>query len=182
MKKSFIIIAATLLAVGCASDSIRNTVVEDNYRPIGFGESYIGKKTKAFVGEINDSASLAKDGNTLKVWGWKNVKDVKTQVFNNQKVTFKAASTQATTNWEYSPLKYWDMAAKNYLFIAVAPDTSIFTLSSDTLVQLTGITKPVLALYDNNGASKITSSNTEAVDFLVADKEEYNYQSRRKRS
>ena len=74
MKKSLFIIAAAALVVGCASDGIRNNVVEDNTVLIGFGDSYIGKKTKAVVGEINDSASLAKDGSTLKVWGWKNVK------------------------------------------------------------------------------------------------------------
>lgn len=170
MKKSLFIIAAAALVVGCASDGIRNNVVEDNTVLIGFGDSYIGKKTKAVFGEINDSASLAKDGSTLKVWGWKNVKNVKTQVFNNQRVAFNSASSQETTSWEYTPLKYWDLSAKEYLFLAVAPDTAKFTLNSDTLVELTGLTNLVAPLYDNNGASKVTSANTKAVDFLVADK------------
>lgn len=168
MKKSLFIIAAAALVVGCASESIRNNVIEDTNVLIGFGDSYIGKKTKAVFGEINDSASLAKDGSTLKVWGWKDVKGVKTQVFNNQKVEFKSTSQQATTKWEYTPLKYWDMAAQKYLFIAAAPDTADFTVT-DTLIKCVNIS-PVLALYDSNGSSAITDATTKAVDYLVADK------------
>jgi hypothetical protein len=169
MKKSLFIIAAAALVVGCASDGIRNNVVEDNTVLIGFGDSYIGKKTKAVVGEINDSASLAKDGSTLKVWGWKNVKGTKTQVFNNQRVAFNSASAQQTTKWEYTPLKYWDMAAQSYLFIAAAPDTVDFSITTDTLIKCVNIS-PVLALYDSNGSSAVTPSTTKAIDYLVADK------------
>lgn len=169
MKKSLFIIAAAAIVAGCASDGIRNTVYNDMNVPIGFGDSYLGKKTKAFVGEMSDSASLAKDGNTMKVWGWKDVKGTKTQVFNDQLVQFNSASTQTTTKWEYSPLKYWDMAANKYLFVAAAPCISDVTISSDTLIQVTNIA-PVLALNNKNGASAITAANTTAVDYLVADK------------
>lgn len=169
MKKSLFIIAATALIVGCAENGIRSNVIEDTNVPIGFGDSYLGKKTKATFGEINDSASLAKDGSTLKVWGWKEVNGVKTQVFNNQKVEFKSTSQQATTKWVYAPLKFWDMAAQKYLFIGVAPDTVDFTLTSDTLVKCENIS-PVLALFDSAGVSQIKPADTEAIDYLVADK------------
>ena len=170
MKKSLFIIAAAALVVSCSSDSIRNNVIEDTTVPIGFGDSYIGKKTKAVFGEINDSASLAKNGSTLKVWGWKNVKGTKTPVFTDQRVAFNSSSNQSTTKWVYTPLKFWDMSAKEYLFIAAAPDTALFTVGNDTLISCSSITNKVLPLFDNNGSSKVTSSNTKAVDFLVAEK------------
>jgi hypothetical protein len=169
MKKTLFIIATASLIVGCASDSIRNDVVEENNVLIGFGDSYIGKKTKTVFGEINDSASLAKDGSTLKVWGWKDVKGEKTQVFNNQRVEFNSSSTQATTKWEYTPIKFWDMAAQKYLFIAVSPDTADFTIQSDTLIKCVNIS-PVLALFDSAGAAQIKPADTKAIDYLVADK------------
>ena len=104
MKKSLLILGVAAIVASCSqTDTFRD--IDTQEVSIGFGDSYIGKKTKAVFGEINDSASLAKDGSTLKVWGWKNVKNVKTQVFNNQKVEFNSASSQSTTKWEYTPLK-----------------------------------------------------------------------------
>ena len=52
MKKSLFIIAATALVISCSSnDSFKEIETQDV--PIGFGNAYIGKITKANDGEMN---------------------------------------------------------------------------------------------------------------------------------
>ncbi|MGX8690347.1 MAG: hypothetical protein ACSW76_06840, partial [Bacteroidaceae bacterium] len=112
MKKSLFIIAATALVISCSSnDSFKEIETQDV--PIGFGNAYIGKITKANDGEMN-ATTIATNGNTMEVWGWKynaNQNPAYTQVFDNTVVTYNSSSTQTTTSWEYSPLKFWDRAA-----------------------------------------------------------------------
>ena len=66
----------------------------------------------------DNSTSDTKDGlsthhNTFKVWGNKTVGTTKTEVFNDQLVSYGTA-------WTYDPLRYWDKTA-SYNFYAVAP-------------------------------------------------------------
>lgn len=165
MKKSLFIIAAASLVVGCANNEILN-VVEQEEMPIGFSNAYIGKQTKANAGEINSKNALEKNGNTMKVWGWKTYSGTASKVFNGITVTYNSSSSQTTTKWVYSPLKYWDFAA-SYDFYAVAPHNK-FSLDDDTKIISASSVEPVQVLADNNGTSKVTSASTTAIDYLVA--------------
>ena len=86
MKKSFLILAAAAIVVGCAQNEILNEQEQPEVL-IGFGDSYIGKKTKA--GEVTSLATLQTNNGTMRVWGWKTVSTGTSQVFNNQLVIFK---------------------------------------------------------------------------------------------
>lgn len=65
---------------------------------------------------VGNTTNLRKDG--FAVYGWKNVNNAYTQVFNGTLVKGVASPSKA---WEYSPLKYWDRAATSYDFVAYAP-------------------------------------------------------------
>ena len=166
MKKSFLLFAVAAIVAGCA----KNDVVIETNQPevqIGFKDAYIGKKTKA--GEVTSIATLQTNNGTMKVWGWKTNEFGTSQVFNNQQVTYNANSSQETTDWEYTPIKYWDMEATNYKFYAVSPFTTKFSIDGTSrLISGTGL-EQVQILEDLNGTSKITSANTTAIDYLVAD-------------
>lgn len=195
MKKSLLIIAATALVISCSNNEVKNDVVQDEVA-IGFGNSYIGKITRANAGEMTasntdgtSSGTLCTDGNTMEVWGWKynaNTDPQYTQVFDNQVVTYTASNTtQSTTKWVYSPIKFWDRAA-SYTFYAVAPDGK-FTMPDEDLTTATdrvlkAQTVPaVQVLMNYAGASKIklatdgdnvTGTKSTAIDYLVAGKVE----------
>ena len=167
MKKSLFIIAATALVISCSNNDLKNDIVQEE-KPIDFANNYVGKKTKN-AGEINSKQALEVDGNTIKVWGWKTYNSTDTKVFNGIQVTYdEDDQTHSSSNWVYSPLKYWDMSASNYKFYAVAPYTSKFAIDDNTrIITCTGVDATQI-LSDNNGASKVTTSTAE--DYLVAEK------------
>ena len=163
MKRSLFIIATAALIVGCASNDVKDDIVNQEI-PIGFSNINVGKKTKANAGEINSKTALEQDGNTMKVWGWKTYNNTPTKVFDGTTVTYNSSSSQSTTNWEYSPLKYWDFAA-SYDFYAVAPHSK-FSINETTKIISASSVEAVQILADNNGTDKVTSST--AIDYLVA--------------
>lgn len=168
MKKSLFIIAATALVISCASNDVKNDIVNQEI-PIGFSNINVGKKTKAYAGEINSKTALEQEDNTIKVWGWKTYDSSPSIVFNGITVTYNVAyKTGHTTGWHYSPLKYWDKAA-SYDFYAVAPSTKFSLNASTKIISATSV-EPVQILANNNGASMVTSSTTTAIDYLVAAK------------
>lgn len=167
MKKSLFIIAATALVISCASNDVKNDIVNQEI-PIGFSNINVGKKTKANAGEINSKTALEKDGNTMKVWGWKTYNSTPSKVFDGTTVTYTSSSSQTSTKWVYSPLKYWDFAA-SYEFYAVAPHNK-FSIDESTKKISASSVEAVQILADNNGASKVT--NSTAIDYLVAAKVE----------
>lgn len=165
MKKLFLLAAATITIIGCSQNDVINEIEQPEVL-IGFKDAYIGKKTKA--GEVTSVATLQTNNGTMKVWGWKTVTSGTSQVFNNQEVTYDANYAPENTNWKYSPLKYWDMEATNYKFYAVSPFTSKFTIDATSrIISGTGL-EQVQILEDMNGASQKTSTNTNAIDYLVA--------------
>lgn len=165
MKKFFLLAAATITIIGCSQNDVLNEIEQPEVL-IGFKDAYIGKKTKA--GEVNSIATLQTNNGTMKVWGWKTVSGSVTRVFNGQLVTYNANYAPTNTNWEYSPLKYWDMEASNYKFYAVSPSTTKLTINETSrIISGTGL-EQVQILEDMNGASKKTSANTTAIDYLVA--------------
>lgn len=162
--------AAVAAFVACSQNEKLNDIEQPEVL-IGFSNAHIGKPTKA--GEIIGKAGLEQNGNTMEVWGWKttNTPSANTisQVFNNQTVTYTSGSSQATTKWVYSPLKYWDMDATDYSFYAVSPYSSKWAINASTrIITATGI-ENVQILEDKNGASAVTSSNTTAIDYLVSE-------------
>lgn len=166
MKKSLLFVAIGAAFVACAENEVYNEVEQPEIL-IGFSNANIGKKTKS--GEVTNIETLQTNNGTMKVWGWKTVTAGTSQVFNNQQVTYNASSSQETTKWEYTPLKYWDMEATNYSFYAVSPFTDKFSIDNTSRIITGSTIEPVQVLADNNGVSQITSSNTTANDYLVAD-------------
>lgn len=172
MKKSLFIIAATALVVGCASNDVKNDIVQEEIA-IGFSPSFMDKSTKANAGEMSLSPNTFNvNGNTLEVWGWKtNASSAVTKVFDNTTVTYNSGNTTTSTKWGYSPLRYWDRAS-TYKFYAAAP-AGAFTLDesdnapADRKFSKTGITD-VQILSDMNGADMITAPNENAKDYLIA--------------
>ena len=158
--------------ISCANDSVRSDVVEDEI-PIGFVPAFMEKTTRANAGEmaLTPTNTFAVNGNTFEVWGWKTNSTATSKVFDNQVVTYNSSNSTTTTKWGYTPVKYWDRKA-SYLFYAVAPDGK-FTLAEDNSTaanrKFSAANVPsVQILADNNGTSKVTSSNTTAIDYLVA--------------
>ena len=131
MKKSLIIIAAAALVVGCASNDVKKDVAPT---PIGFTKVYIENGTKAFQTGAYTTANFETEGNTFAVYGFKTTAtQTDARVFDNKTVTYTSGLTvsqngyEATTDWAYSPLVYWDNTATEYTFYAYAPDDSKFT-------------------------------------------------------
>ena len=194
MKKTLLFLTATALLAGCAGNEVKDDVVVEEIA-IGFGDSNIGKITRANAGEMTASSSngtssgtLCTDGNTMEVWGWKynaNTDPAYTKIFDNQVVKYTSSSSQTSTKWVYSPIKYWDRFA-DYTFYAVAPDGK-FTMPDENLTTaanrvLKAQNVPaVQVLMNNAGAAKIklatdgdavTGEKSTAIDYLVAEKRE----------
>lgn len=184
MKKSLLIIAAAALVASCASDEVRNDIVE-NEIPIGFVPSYMEKTTRANSGEmmISPTNTINMVGNSFEVWGWKtsqatsNTASQTTKVFDGQDVFYNTPAANATTGWYYTPIKYWDRNSA-YDFYAAAPH-DVFSLSSDKKFSITlTADKTFQVLEDMAGASKtklayntdnaVTGTAGTAVDYLVA--------------
>lgn len=169
MKKSILLIAAVAMALSACSDNEK--INGSDEMEIGFNNALIGKQTRN-AGEMT-TATLATDGNTMEVWGWKTYNGTETQVFNAQEVVYNEDSEQSTTNWEYTPIKYWDKAASKYAFYAVAPNSTQWDISAAKKISLTlTSTELVQILEDKNGASAVASGDAEAIDYLVATKVE----------
>lgn len=184
MKKVLFLLVTAAIVMSCSENSVVNDAEET---PIGFANTYIGKITKGNAGEMTGgtNGTLFTTGNTMEVWGWKNNPNNSTtpdnQVFDDQVVTYNASSSQTTTKWEYSPLKYWDRAA-SYKFYAAAPHDK-FTIdevlqdanAANRKFHATGV-PTIQVLMDNNGTSKIklatdesgAGTKSEAIDYLVA--------------
>ena len=144
MKKSLYILAAAAIVAGCASNDLRNDVVKD--APIGFTKVYVENVTKA----VYTNANFETAGNTFGVFGFKTTsKQNNARVFDNTKVTFQgglntADGYNATSDWAYSPLVYWDKTATEYNFFAYAPSdadydwTAALTSNNPNTFSITG--------------------------------------------
>lgn len=192
MKKSLFIIAATALVISCANNDVKNDIVLEDI-PIGFSPSFMEKSTKANAGEMiidrtNSINTFNVDGNTFEVWGWKTNTSGTTKVFDNVVVEYdEDDQTASSTNWIYSPLKYWDRTA-SYKFYAAAPDNT-FTLveddSDDANRKFSASNIPSVQTLQNkdahnatsliklaNAAANVPGTASEAIDYMVAAKVE----------
>lgn len=177
MKANVLYIGIAALALAsCNNNELRTDIVQEE-TPIGF-QAYAGKATRN-AGEMTSTGehtgTLYTDGNTMEVWGWKTFESANTQVFDNTVCTWTSGSTQTTTKWVYSPLRFWDYAA-SYWFTAAAPSAE-FTLVEDNADaakrKFSANTIPaVQVLSDMNGNSAVAAATTTAIDYLVANKVE----------
>ena len=104
----------TLLAACSTNDEIQTP--QQEVSSLDFA-TYAPTMTRA----ADNSTSNTKDDlsihhTTFKVWGNKTVGTTKTEVFNDQLVSYNGSK------WTYDPLRYWDKTAR-YNFYAVAPAT-----------------------------------------------------------
>lgn len=188
MKKSLIILATAALVVSCGSDSVRNDIVDEEVA-IGFVPTFMEKSTRANAGEMiidrtNNINTFNVDGNTFEVWGWKTSGTDVTKVFDNQLVQYdEDDATAASTNWIYTPLKYWDRTA-SYKFYAAAPHGT-FTLAEDDDTdanrKFSATNVPSVQTLENkdahsattliklaNAAESVKGTPSTAIDYLVA--------------
>lgn len=88
--------------------------------PIAMSSDISTSKQRAVYDDGDDPSGNTDDLKItgFAVYGWKNVLDTYTQVFTN---TLVKGADGSTTGWDYSPLRYWDRAAKRYDFVAYAP-------------------------------------------------------------
>ncbi len=119
---------------------------------------------------VGNTTNLRTEG--FAVYGWKNVNNAYTQVFNG---TLVKGVTSSTTAWEYSPLKYWDRAAKSYDFVAYAPQGTNVTATaptSTTAAKLSFTNIPQwqpITTEDNKAAAKdyIVARNSNTVSYYL---------------
>jgi len=131
MKKSLLIAAASaIILAGCAESDTFKPIEEI---PIGFTKVHIENVTKAITPGAYTTENFEAEGNTFGVFGYKNTKtQTSALIFNNQKVEYQSGLStangyNATTDWAYTPIKYWDKSATSYNFYAYAPHDGDFT-------------------------------------------------------
>ncbi len=107
MKKTLLFLGcvAAVVFTGCSDDE---TVEMAQQKAIGFS-SFVDKSTRA----VTDVTTA----NIDKIWvyGWRTKAAADTPIFTGQEVTKNASG-----NWTYSPLKYWE-PGYSYTFEAIAP-------------------------------------------------------------
>lgn len=122
--------AATMLAA-CSQSDFVNEVPESAPKAIGF-ETVMKKTTRADETAENSTASyswlLSDHHESFSVWGHKLVGEESTQVFNGVTVSRNVNSWTYVTD-DVKPV-YWDKAASQYDFFAVAPvDANLWQLN-----------------------------------------------------
>ena len=129
MKKILLFVSVAALVACSDNDSFKQT----DEMPIGFTKVYIEKGTKAITTGAYTTDNFETVGNTFGVFGFKQTKtQTDAPIFDNQKVEYQSGLStsqgyNATTDWAYSPIKYWDKSATAYNFFAYAPHDGDFT-------------------------------------------------------
>ena len=133
MKKIFIFAATAALLASCAQDEVLNNYEPTADKAIGFS-TFASKATRAENSTAETKYGLEDYYNTFKVWGYKVVNGTGTGVFDGTVVTYDDdAAEPYTYDWTYTPLRFWDKAAKEYYFYAYSPsDYTGFTLVAPT--------------------------------------------------
>lgn len=114
-----------LLMWSCSSD---NDAPENGEEvPILLSSSFSSATRAGHEDEIDPEATAAL--RNFWVYGYKTVAGNDIQMMNKQLVSRDAAGSP----WTYSPLKYWDRAASNYLFVGYTPNNGV-SINNDTKV------------------------------------------------
>lgn len=133
MKKSYLILAVVAASFAACSQNDVVTEITETDVLIGFSGTYVDNATRAISTGAYTAANFETLGNTFGVFGYKNTAtQTDAQVFNDTEVEYQSGlqtsvGYEATTDWAYSPLKYWDKTATSYNFYAYAPHQSDFT-------------------------------------------------------
>lgn len=149
MKKNyFMLAAATMMLAACAETELVNEVnVESTPQAIGF-ETFANKATRVTEnssgGYTNGTMNAHHDN--FAVWAYKNTSDV--LVFDNTEVT--------SSDYAYSPTRYWDKTATIYEFYAAAPKTT--TPAWEFVGNTTNKDKAYF---------KLTNATLEATNFII---------------
>lgn len=134
MKKYLFIAAAATLFAACSQEDV---LVEeqpqvDVERAIGFG-TITSNITRAENSDATGKTGLETYHSTFRVWGYKNIQTTETDVYDNSVVfagtddkskltwTTGLAAPFNSSDWKYTPIRYWDKTATNYEFHAAAP-------------------------------------------------------------
>lgn len=144
MKKIYLLAAAAAMFASCAQDELITEVEPSNVeQAIGFGTVF-DKMTRS--AENDKDATLVKGlenyNTSFSVWGNKNAASAVSSVFIGQPVNYES------TDWTYSPKRFWDKSAASYMFYAVSPidpkwkattdgNTAITTMDNISTVKFT---------------------------------------------
>lgn len=175
MKKNyFMLAAAALMFAACAETDFVNPVPVNEGEVIGF-ETYANLSTKTTEnnGEDYDNGTMAAHHDSFSVWAYKNTSDL--LVFGTDENT----GTQVkSSDYSYSPTRYWDKTATKYEFYAAAPATAAWVFKGNTTnkdkayFQLNDVT---LSATNFVGTTPSTSALTTFkgsgdIDYMIADK------------
>ena len=130
MKKSYLIIAAAAASLAsCSNNDNFKEITTDT--TIGFS-TFTTKQTRAAENSgKNTYNNLENYNTTFKVWGYKNVQVSSNQANDDYVFGHVVSETSTTypgtvvkyvsTDWSYSPLRFWDKSANYYNFFAASP-------------------------------------------------------------
>ena len=122
MKKNYFMLAATtMLFAACAQNDVVNEMAQESaQQAIGF-ETFANKQTRAENSTAAYSWELSEHHDNFWVWGGKELIDGSFQSVYATSSPGKV--THDGSSWNADPKQYWDKAAKEYYFIAAAPQT-----------------------------------------------------------
>jgi hypothetical protein len=166
MKKSIFIIAATALVISCASNDVKNDILQEEMS-IGF-DSFSSLATKS-----SSAANLEAYHQTFGVWGYKTVnasesavmERIVSSVSKSYQVKYND-SGNGSADWDYDGtagsalgqfLKYWDKTASKYQFDAYAPYSDNASISNHVI----SIANGQYAANENLQATLSETLNTE---------------------
>lgn len=142
MKKSIFIITATALVISCASNDVKNDILQEEMS-IGF-DSFSSLATKS-----SSAANLEDYHQTFGVWGYKTVNATESAVMERIVSSVSKSyqvkhddSGNGSADWDYDGtagsalgqfLKYWDKTASKYQFDAYAPYSDNASISNHVI-------------------------------------------------
>ena len=119
MKRLFILSAAVAALASCSNSEVITEVNEPQVpdKAIAF-ETFSSNATREGAENSGQTKTdgLEEHHNNFQVWGYKDVQP--DYVFNGTEVKYE------NLGWAYSPIRFWDKAAKFYYFYACAPSTA----------------------------------------------------------
>ena len=152
MRNRIILIAAiassALLTAGCAK--LDNPAREQNSICFQAGCSLLrDDATKAYEPLTSEQQMLS-----FRVYGTKTVSGNRSTVFHGDEVK------NIYSNWQYSPIRFWDSSASRYEVLGIAGPSAI-TLDSENPLSATVTYNPTKAEYDLMAACYYRSSNAQ---------------------
>ena len=154
MSRRIILIAAiasgTLLTAGCVK--LDNPAREQNSICFQAGCSLLrDDATKAYEPLTSEQQMLS-----FRVYGTKTVSGNRSTVFHGEEVK------NIYSNWQYSPIRFWDSSASRYEFLGIAgPSESAITVDPENPLSATVTYNPTKAEYDLMAACYYRSSNAQ---------------------